>query len=175
MTTPDTQAPQAILGKEEIAFLIKAMWRALRAPGWTFANRKDLEKIGEAIFAGKDLRDIDDRLYDRIFPHLVTIATSLGNTLLNYERHEPASAPAAPTPTTARIATAPAAASLPTLPASAKATPTPQSAPTTPTTAPATAVPAPTPPAAEITEEQGERDQSKVSEPPLLTVVSEEK
>jgi hypothetical protein len=100
MTTPDNQAlrpPLPPLSKEEIAFLIKAMWTALRAPKWTFKNRKDLEKLGEAIFADKELRDIDDALYDRIFPHLLVIATSLGDTLRTAEPL-PAKSPPAPPP-----------------------------------------------------------------------------
>lgn len=96
MTTPDSSEKPTLppMTREEIAFLIKAMWAALRAPGWTFKNRKDLEKLGEAIFAGKDLRDLDDALYDRIFPHLVTIATHLGDTLRSSEPSKPAQAPA---------------------------------------------------------------------------------
>jgi hypothetical protein len=83
MPTPEeqTQIPLPPLAKEEIAFLIKALWAALQAPGWTFKNRKDLEKLGEAIFSGKSLKEVDDALYDRIFPHLVLVAAHLGNTL----------------------------------------------------------------------------------------------
>ena len=76
-TTPDTHN----FTNEEIVFLLKAVWAALQSPGWTFKNRKDLEKIGEAIFSGKELKDLDDSLYDRIFPHLKTVAIHLGRTL----------------------------------------------------------------------------------------------
>lgn len=70
------------LTKEETAHLIRELWGALQAPGWTRQNRKDLEKIGEAIYSGRSLKDLDDDLYDRIFPHLVIVATHLGNALL---------------------------------------------------------------------------------------------
>jgi hypothetical protein len=83
MPSPEEQAPVTLppLSKEEIAFLIKALWSSLQAPGWTFKSRKDLENLGEAIFSGKTLRDVDDSLYDRIFPHLVVVATHLGDLL----------------------------------------------------------------------------------------------
>jgi hypothetical protein len=83
MPTPDSSEKTLLppLSKEEIAFLIKAIWAALQAPGWTFKNRKDLEKLGEALFSGKSLKEVDDALYDRIFPHLVLVATHLGDTL----------------------------------------------------------------------------------------------
>jgi hypothetical protein len=84
MTTPEETPPaqpDPPLTREEIAFLIKALWAALKSPGWTFKTRKDLEKLGEALFSGKELRELDDALYERLAPHLVTIATHLGTTL----------------------------------------------------------------------------------------------
>ena len=79
-TTPETEKNPPFTN-EEVAFLIKAIWSSLQAPKWTFKNRKDLEKIGEAIFTGNALKDLDDQLYDRIFPHLVKVATHLGHVL----------------------------------------------------------------------------------------------
>lgn len=80
-TTPNIEHAAHDFTNEEIVFLLKAVWAALQSPGWTFKNRKDLEKIGEAIFSGKELKDLDDSLYDRIFPHLKTVAIHLGRTL----------------------------------------------------------------------------------------------
>jgi hypothetical protein len=101
-TTPEN--PDVPFTNEEIVFLIKAMIASLRAPGWTFKNRKDLEKIGEVvIFGGKELRDLDDALYDRIFPHLKTMAVHLGKILRDTAPDEPKTAapstasPASPT------------------------------------------------------------------------------
>jgi hypothetical protein len=117
MPTPDNTPipPPSPLSREEIAFLIKALWSSLQAPGWTLGNRKDLEKLGEAIFSGKSLRDIDDKLYDRIFPHLVAVASHLGQTLRSQvpdsPYHEITVEQSAP------VAVAPAPPSPPTLPA----------------------------------------------------------
>ena len=83
MTTPTTPETSIPLTKEQVAWLIRTLWAALQAPGWTFKNRKDLEKIGEALFTGKTLKDLDDALYERIFPHLVKIAEHLGEALRN--------------------------------------------------------------------------------------------
>jgi hypothetical protein len=74
------------MAKEDVAWLMNALWESLQAPGWTFGNRKDLEKLGEAIFSGKKLKEVDDKLLTRLFPHLKTITLHLGNMLM---RHEP--------------------------------------------------------------------------------------
>lgn len=77
MTTPETQP----LSKEQIAWLIRTLWTSLQAPGWTSKNHRDLEKLGGALLSGKSLKELDDSLYNRIFPHLVKIAESLGSAL----------------------------------------------------------------------------------------------
>ena len=110
MTTEETPHNPPFTN-EEIVFLLKAVWAALQSPGWTFKNRKDLEKIGEAIFSGKELKDLDDALYDRIFPHLKTVAIHLGKTLRDTEPTAPstpseATSPAAPTTTVTTAAPA---------------------------------------------------------------------
>jgi len=119
MPTPDSSEKTLLppLSKEEIAFLIKAIWAALQAPGWTFKNRKDLEKLGEAIFSGKSLKEVDDALYDRIFPHLVLVATHLGDTLRSQVPESPyheiaveKSAPITTTPAAPQLVTTPPAA-----------------------------------------------------------------
>ena len=66
------------LSKEEIAWLMKIDWKSLQAPKWTFQNKKDLEKLGEALFSGKELKDLDNATLDRIFPHLIKVAKCLG-------------------------------------------------------------------------------------------------
>jgi hypothetical protein len=87
MPTPDI-SPQkeenpGDLTNGEIAWLIKILWASLQAPGWTNKTRKDLEKLGEALYSGKSLKELDDSLYDRIFPHLVNVAKHLGNAIKN--------------------------------------------------------------------------------------------
>jgi len=132
MTTPDNQEPSPPappLTKEEIAFLIKALWTSLQAPGWTFKNRKDLEKIGEAIFSGKSLKDLDDSLYERIFPHLVTVAKHLGDMLRGQMPESPYHEISVDTALPAAPASPPPAEQVTTPPAA-----TPSSVPTTPST-----------------------------------------
>ena len=82
-TTTNNFVPE--MAKEDVAWLMKALWESLQAPGWTFANRKDLEKLGEAIFSGKKLKEVDDKLMTRLFPHLKTITLHLGTLLMNHE------------------------------------------------------------------------------------------
>lgn len=87
------------LSDKETAFLIRSMWTSLQAPGWTFKNRKDLEKLGEAIFSGKTLKQLDDDLYDRLFPHLVKVAQCLGDILrISSPEESPAPSPKAVSP-----------------------------------------------------------------------------
>jgi hypothetical protein len=79
LTTP-TNPPSVetdLLSREETAWLMKAVWSALQSPAWTFQNKKDLEKLGEALFSGKALKDLDEKTLDRIFPHLVTVTQHL--------------------------------------------------------------------------------------------------
>ncbi len=66
----------------DIAFLMNALWESLQAPGWTFSNRKDLEKLGEAIYSGKKLKEVDNQLLTRLFPHLKIITVHLGELLM---------------------------------------------------------------------------------------------
>jgi hypothetical protein len=85
MSTPETQisTPEAdaTLSTGEVAWLIKILWPALQAPNWKTQSRKDLEKLGEALYSGKSLKELDDPLYNRIFPHLVKVATNLGRAI----------------------------------------------------------------------------------------------
>jgi hypothetical protein len=86
MPTPDISPKEenhSDLSNGEIAWLIKILWASLQAPGWTNKTRKDLEKLGEGLYSGKSLKELDDALYERIFPHLVTVAKHLGNAIKN--------------------------------------------------------------------------------------------
>jgi hypothetical protein len=95
-TQNDQQTSDQQLAQGDIAWLINAIWEALQSPGWTFANRKDLEKLGEAIFSAKKLSQVDDKLLTRLLPHLRTIATHLGKALLS---RQPQAAPSSEPPT----------------------------------------------------------------------------
>jgi hypothetical protein len=85
---PDTTTPPTAdqpLDPHDVAWLMNAIWESLQSPGWTFGTRKDLEKLGEAIYSGKKLRDIDDKVLTRLLPHLKVVTTHLGNLLLKYQ------------------------------------------------------------------------------------------
>lgn len=84
-TKAETSSTTPEMAKEDVAWLMKSLWESLQSPGWTFANRKDLEKLGEAIFSGKKLKEVDDKLMTRLFPHLKTITLHLGALLMNHE------------------------------------------------------------------------------------------
>jgi hypothetical protein len=94
MSTNNEETAETSLSKADIAWLINALWEALQSPGWTFGTRKDLEKLGEAIFSGKTLNQVDDKLLTRLLPHLRTIATHLGQALI---KHRTPTAEVAPT------------------------------------------------------------------------------
>jgi len=101
MTTPSTE--QTTLTKEETAWLMRALWAALQAPAWESGNKKDLQKLGEALISGKTLKELPDDLLNRIFPHLKTVTLHLGAALKAkaYEENATSSpAPAAPNPPT---------------------------------------------------------------------------
>ena len=83
MSTPETSQEEHPLTDGETAWLIKTLWSSLQAPGWNNKNRKDLEKLGEALYSGKSLKELDDALYDRLFPHLKKVATCLGIAIKN--------------------------------------------------------------------------------------------
>lgn len=97
MTTPSTE--QTALTKEETAWLMRALWAALQAPAWESGNRKDLQKLGEALISGKTLKELPEDLLNRIFPHLKTVTLHLG-TALKAKAYEDdnasATAPASP-------------------------------------------------------------------------------
>ncbi len=102
MTTPSNEQIQ--LTKEETAWLMRALWSALQAPAWDAGNRKDLQKLGEALISGKSLKDLPDDLLERIFPHLKTVTLHLGAALKTKANEDdtmiPTSIPASPAPTT---------------------------------------------------------------------------
>lgn len=64
--------------KEEKAFLIKAIWKALQTPKW---EKADLITFGTAIFEGAPLSKIAPKTYDAIVPFLIKITDSLEETL----------------------------------------------------------------------------------------------
>lgn len=80
-TPPATDPSPPPLTTAETAYLIRSLWEALLAPKWDASTRKDLQKLGEALYSGKTLKQLDNDLYDRLLPHLKIVATSLGRSL----------------------------------------------------------------------------------------------
>ena len=103
-TTPDSPPEMT---KKDVAWLMNALWESLQSPGWTFGNRKDLEKLGEAIFSGKKLKEVDDKLLTRLFPHLKTITLHLGSLLMKHDPEHVSVPPTAQAPAAAETKTAP--------------------------------------------------------------------
>jgi hypothetical protein len=80
MTEPSNPTP--ILTKEDRAWLVRNLWDALQVPEWT---KDDLIDLGKAIFAKKALKELDDKLFDRLFPLVVQIADCLGTKMASYD------------------------------------------------------------------------------------------
>lgn len=78
------------LNKEELAYLIKAVWEALQAPSW---SKDDLIEFGKAIFGKTALKDLDPKKFNRLFPFLKTIAEHLGTRLKEAVLPTPPTAP----------------------------------------------------------------------------------
>jgi hypothetical protein len=89
MTTVNHPTDPNQLTKEETAWLMKAIWTALQSPKWGFFNSKDLETLGKAIASGKTLKDLDESLLNKIWPHLLTVTNTLGRAL-KQQASEPA-------------------------------------------------------------------------------------
>lgn len=86
MATEAKKNEESVLNKEEKAFLMKALWKALQAPTWT---KDDLIEFGKAIFSKLTLGKMSEKTFERILPFLSKITDSLGQQL-----SEQANAPA---------------------------------------------------------------------------------
>lgn len=75
------------LSNEEKKFLMKSLWAALQTPSWT---KDDFITFATAVKSGKSLKEMDDDIFDKVFPFLEKITVALGESL--------ASAAAAPSP-----------------------------------------------------------------------------
>jgi prefoldin subunit 5 len=71
-------SPAPTLTKEDLAFVMNGVWNALLVPDW---GREDLIQLGMAVFAKTQLKDLDDKKFTRLFPHLVKISESLGELI----------------------------------------------------------------------------------------------
>lgn len=78
MATEAKKSEESVLNKEEKAFLMKALWKALQSPTWT---KDDLIEFGKAIFSKLTLGKMSEKTFDRILPFLSKITDSLGQQL----------------------------------------------------------------------------------------------
>jgi hypothetical protein len=111
------------LSKEDTAFLIRSFWEALLGPNWL---RNDLIELGKLVFAKVRLKDVEPELFQRLLPHLNTIANSLGPKMLKLRtQYGAAAAPAASPATAAPKSTPPAPSPTPPAPSPALLPPAP--------------------------------------------------
>ncbi len=74
-TENENTKEESTLSKEEKAFLMRAIWKALQTPSWT---KDDLVELGKAIFVKQSLKEMPDKRFEIIYPNLVKIVESLG-------------------------------------------------------------------------------------------------
>jgi hypothetical protein len=74
----EKEAPAREISKDEMKFLVKAIWRCLQAPAWT---KDSLITLGKVIFAKKSLKEMDDKTFAEIWPHLKFMAETLDATM----------------------------------------------------------------------------------------------
>jgi hypothetical protein len=78
MADEKEKTPEPEISKEQMKFLIKTLWKCLEAPAWT---KDSLITLGKVIFAKKTLKDLDDKAFGEIWPHLKVMAETLDLTL----------------------------------------------------------------------------------------------
>jgi uncharacterized protein (DUF2126 family) len=74
-------SPAHEISKDEMKFLVKTIWTMLGAPAWT---KDSLITLGKVIFAKKTLKEMDDKAFAEIWPHLKVMAETL-NTKFSEE------------------------------------------------------------------------------------------
>jgi len=74
--------------KEDVAFLIRALWSSLLTPAWP---KDDLIEFGKLIFSKIQLKEMDEALFARLLPKLSQVAKSLRHQIM---QREPSASPA---------------------------------------------------------------------------------
>jgi len=74
----EKEAPAEEISKDEMKFLVKTIWKVLQAPSW---SKDSLITLGKAIFAKKTLKEMDDKAFNEIWPHIKVMAETLNSTL----------------------------------------------------------------------------------------------
>lgn len=68
------------LSNEEKKFLMKSLWAALQVPKWT---KNDFITFATAVQSGKSFKEMDDEVFDKVFPFMEKITAALGESLAN--------------------------------------------------------------------------------------------
>jgi hypothetical protein len=71
--------PAGEMTNEEKKFLMLALWDALVVPKWT---KDDLIDFGKAIFSKRSLKELSEKEWSTIFPHLRDVVAALGKSLV---------------------------------------------------------------------------------------------
>ena len=82
------------LSTEELKTIIGIVWEALQEPRW---NKDDLIDLGKCIYAKTPLKSMDEKLFNRLFPHVTAIARSIGTNLKKLPKQETLPAEKQPT------------------------------------------------------------------------------
>lgn len=91
------ETQQTKLSNEEMKFLIKALWASLQSPLWT---KDSLVDFGKAIFSKKTLKEMEDAVFEKVYPYLKKIAIELGARLAAAGTEMTAKAAETPAPET---------------------------------------------------------------------------
>jgi uncharacterized protein (DUF2126 family) len=70
----EKQAPS----NAQMKFLVHALWRCFQAPAWT---KDSLITLGKVVFAKTSLKDMNEKAFGEIWPHLKVMAETLDTTL----------------------------------------------------------------------------------------------
>jgi hypothetical protein len=74
----EKETPAEEISKDEMKFLVKTIWKVLQAPSW---SKDSLITLGKAIFSKKTLKEMDDKAFNEIWPHIKVMAETLNSTL----------------------------------------------------------------------------------------------
>jgi len=81
--------PSSRFDREDTAYLIRSTWDSLLAPSWL---RNDVVDLGKQVRAKTPLSKLDARLFERLLPHLTSIAKTL-QTLIEGHTFKTAASP----------------------------------------------------------------------------------
>jgi hypothetical protein len=74
----EKEAPAHEISKEDMKFLVKTIWKVLQAPSW---SKDSLITLGKAIFTKTSLKEMDDKVFNEIWPHIKVMAETLDGAM----------------------------------------------------------------------------------------------